>query len=142
MMRNSEELPSYSAAASIAESSASTPALDYTDFTISDLRAQILANAMIIRPHFKIDKTRADYDIELVLAKREDQHYALIVRRNIGRSDKDRNDNRAIFKSNMAATPRRALEQMLERTEQLIQNMVKDKEIEFVSPLNVNVVRQ
>lgn len=132
------DLPSYSEAAASPESIISTPALDYSDFTISDLRAQIIANAMVIRPAFKTDKTRADYEIELVLAKREDQHYALIVRRNNGRTDKDRHNNKAILKSNMAVTPRRALEQMLERTEAIVQTMVERRDVEFVSQINVD----
>lgn len=131
------DLPSYSEAAASPNSLASSPSLDYTDFTISDLRAQIIANAMILRPSFKTDKTRADYEVELVLAKREDQHYALIVRRNVGRTDKDRHNNKALLKSNMATTPRRALEDILGRTEAIIQKMVERRDIECVSQTNV-----
>ena len=140
MSMQASDLPSYSEAAASPASATTSPIGDYNDFTISDLRAQILANAMIIRPAFHTDKTRADYEIELVLAKREDQHYALICRRNIGRNDKDRHNHKAILKSNMALTPRRAFEQLLERTEAIVQTMVERKDIEFVSAGSVSSV--
>jgi lipase chaperone LimK len=72
-------LPSYHAATTELSltNTISDAAYAYAGFTISDLRAQILANAAMIKPIFNNEKTRDEYGLELTLIRGSSGQHAI-----------------------------------------------------------------
>ncbi|KAM0715172.1 hypothetical protein Q7P37_009637 [Cladosporium fusiforme] len=121
-------LPSYSAATSDG-SRCVTVHNEYADFTIGELRTQILANASIFKPAFLTEKGRSEYDLELVLIKgRNGQHCTMILRRNTTqKKDEDWNHRKIILDGVACDTPRQAYELMLLKTEEILRSMLEPR---------------
>lgn len=128
-------LPSYSAATTDPNTTNGPMRIDnaYTDFTISDLRAQILANAAMLRPFFTDRKYRSEYEMELILAKcSSGQHTAMLVRNNHAQTIKDDLHHGVIIINGKAHdTPRQAFEALLAKTEDLLGDMLRTSKIRF-----------
>ncbi|KAL1582939.1 hypothetical protein WHR41_08184 [Cladosporium halotolerans] len=119
-------LPSYSAATASGDSA--IPINDsYADFTISDLRAQIVANATIFKPLFTAEKSRGEYELELILARNSSGHHcAMIVRNNVSQKRvEDLHHRKIILKGEGCDSPRRAYEVVLARTSEMVYRMMK-----------------
>lgn len=144
MMAESSEaaLPSYTAATTELSltNTISDAAYAYAGFTISDLRAQILANAAMIKPIFNNEKTRNEYGLELTLIRGSSgQHAAMLLRDNSSQTCKDEFYHRKIILRGRAFDmPRQAFEDLLFKTEVILGDMMKNSKIEHALAREMN----
>jgi ABC-type xylose transport system substrate-binding protein len=135
-------LPSYSAATtdpSLTNNDAENN-YAYADFTIGDLRAQIIANAEVIKPIYTAEKARNEYELELVLMRGSTgQHAAMLLRRNVTQSlYHDTRHGKIILRGKAHATPRQAYESLLHKTETMLGDMLRSSKIEHSTPREMN----
>lgn len=137
---SSSALPSYTAATTDSSLTNNDAAYAYADFTISDLRSQIIANAAMIKPVFTDEKTRGDYGIELALIRGSTgQHAAMLLRDNSSRPSKEDFFHRKIILRGRAYDmPRQAFEDLLFKTEIILGDMMKCSKIEHALPREMN----
>jgi ABC-type xylose transport system substrate-binding protein len=131
-------LPSYSAATtdpSLTNNDAENN-YAYADFTIGDLRSQIIANAAIIKPIYTAEKARNEYELELVLMRGSTgQHAAMLLRRNVSQTlSYDTRHGKIVLKGKAHATPRQAYEWLLSKTETILGDMLRSSRIEYSLP--------
>lgn len=131
-------LPSYSAATNTTPQEPTTTTTStslppttqthaYADFTLIDLRTQILSNAAVLKPIFNSEKSRSEYELELALSRcSSGQHTAIIVRRNVLQPKKDDwNHGKILMGAAACDSPRLAYEVLLEKTEVVLGKMLK-----------------
>jgi hypothetical protein len=133
-------LPSYAAATTEASLTNADAAYAYADFTISDLRNQILANAAMIKPIFNIEKSRTEYGLELTLIRgNSGQHAAMLLRNNISQPAKeDFYHGKIILRGRACDMPRQAFEDLLFKTEVILGDMMKGTKIEHALAREMN----
>ena len=136
-------LPSYAAAttdSSVTNNSINDAAYAYAGFTISDLRAQILANATMIKPIFNNEKTRNEYGLELALIRGSSgQHAAMLLRDNSSQPSKeDFYHRKIILRGRAYDMPRQAFEDLLFKTEVILGDMMKGSQIEHALAREMN----
>lgn len=130
MSEPTADLPSYSAATADPTSSA-VPVNDdsdsYADFTIGDLRAQILSNASMFKPLFITEKTRGEYELEVVLGRSPSgKYFAMLVRDNVlQKRAEDMHHRKIILKGEQCDGARRAYEVVLTRTADMVYRMMR-----------------
>lgn len=135
-------LPSYSAATTDPSLTSSDIGSDYAyaDFTISDLRAQILANAAIIKPIYTAEKSRSEYELELVLMRGSTgQHAAMLLRRNTTQTlSYDTRHGKIVLRGKAHVGPRQAYESLLSKTETILGDLLRSSKIEHSLPREMN----
>lgn len=112
-------------------------ASDYADFTISELREQILANATMFKPLFTVEKSRAEYEFELIMLKTPSgKHCTHLVRKNVSQKiDEDVHHGKIILQGEACSSPRRAFEAMLAKTAVILQKMTEGPKPRIVKGL-------
>ena len=133
-------LPSYAAATTDSSLTNNDAAYAYADFTISDLRAQILANAAMIKPIFINEKTRDEYGLELTLIRGSSgQHAAMLLRDNVSQPlREDFYHRKIILRGRAHDMPRQAFEDLLFKTEVILGDMMKGSKIEHALAREMN----
>jgi hypothetical protein len=135
-------LPSYSAATTDPSLTNNDAGSDYAyaDFTISDLRAQIIANAAVLKPIYTAEKARNEYELELVLMRGSTgQHAAMLLRRNVTQTVRDEyRHGKIVLRGKAYDTPRQAYEGLLSKTETILGDMLRNSKIEFSLPREMN----
>lgn len=139
---SSSGLPSYSAATTDPGNNNSLAGIEnaYTDFTISDLRSQILANAALLKPFFTDRKSRSEYDMELILAKdNSGRHKAVLVRSNTVQTIKeDFHHGKILVSGKPQDTPRQAFETLLLKTEKILGDMLDSSKIGYAREVQMH----
>jgi len=135
-------LPSYSAATTDPSLTSNDVGSDYAyaDFTISDLRAQILANAAIVKPIYSAEKSRSEYELELVLMRGSTgQHAAMLLRRNTTQTlSYDTRHGKIVLRGKAHVGPRQAYESLLAKTETILGDLLRSSKIEHSLPREMN----
>ena len=135
-------LPSYSAATTDSSLTITDAGSDYAyaDFTVGDLRAQIIANAAIIKPIYNTEKARNEYELELVLMRgTTGQHAAMLLRRNVAQTlSYEGRHGKIVLKGRAYDTPRQAYESLLSKTETILGDMLRSSRIEYSLPREMN----
>jgi hypothetical protein len=133
-------LPSYAAATTDTSLTNNDAAYAYADFTISDLRSQIIANAAMIKPIFNIEKNRSEYGLELTLIRGSSgQHAAMLLRNNISQPlREDFYHRKIILRGRAYDMPRQAFEDLLFKTEVILGDMMKGSAIEHALGREMN----
>lgn len=133
-------LPSYTEATTDTSFTNNDAAFAYADFTISDLRAQIIANAAMIKPIFSDEKGRNEYGLELTLIRGSSgQHAAMLLRNNIKQPlREDFWHRKIILRGRAYDMPRQAFEDLLFKTEVILGDMMKGTKIEHALAREMN----
>lgn len=137
---SSSALPSYAAATTDSSLTNNDAAYAYADFTISDLRNQIMANAAMIKPIFSSEKNRSEYGMELTLIRGSSgQHAAMLLRNNSSQPLKeDFYHRKIILRGRAYDMPRQAFEDLLFKTEIILGDMMKGTKIEHALAREMN----
>jgi hypothetical protein len=139
---SSTALPSYSAATTDPSLTNTDAGSDYAyaDFTIGDIRAQIIANAAVIKPIYTAERARNEYELELVLMRGSTgQHAAMLLRRNVTQSlSYESRHGKIVLRGKAHATPRQAYESLLSKTETILGDMLRSSKIEHSLPREMN----